>query len=415
MKFNFYFSMKYFFLFVFGLNTFFATCQLDTVSIMYYNLLDFPSSESSRADTMRKIMRYVEPDLLLVQELESLFGANLLLSSSMNTDGVSHYARANYFNGPDTDNMLYYNSNKFGLIQQFQISTSLRDISEYHLYYKEPNMNASTDTIYLWLYSCHLKAGSNEWDEDQREDEAISFKNYLHNMNRSGNIIVGGDFNFKRSSEPGCQALLYHNSTILYDPMNSLGNWIDNSFYSNLHTQSTRTSTGFGGGSGGGLDDRFDIIFTSNEVLQGVNKLKYLQGSYKAIGQDGNRLNSAVNTGTNTSVPQDIANALFYASDHLPVYLEMVVEGVVGVQEMEQIVSSYYFDKSNSQLNINFKSNYSNSQIEVYEISGKRIFVNHNLNDSKQAQITLPFLSSGMYLAKISNSKGQTTIKFVVE
>lgn len=407
--------MKYFFLTFLSFTTFFTFSQIDTISIMYYNLLDFPSSESSRADTMRKIMRHVEPDLLLVQELESLFGANLLLSSTMNTNGVSHYAKANFFNGPDTDNMLFYNSNKFGLIQQFQISTTLRDISEYHLYYKEPNMSATTDTIYLWLYSCHLKAGSTSVDEDRREEEAISLKNYIQSMNRTGNIIVGGDFNFKRSSEPGCQALLYHGTTQLHDPVNSLGNWIDNSFYSNLHTQSSRTSSGFGGGSGGGLDDRFDIIFTSNNILQGFNKLKYLQGSYKAIGQDGNRLNSAVNTGTNTSVPQDIANALFYASDHLPVYLEMVVEGVVGVQEMEQIVSSYYFDKSNSQLNINFKSNYSNSQIEVYDISGKRIFANHNLNDSKQVQITLPILSSGMYLAKISNSKGQTTIKFVVE
>jgi endonuclease/exonuclease/phosphatase family metal-dependent hydrolase len=407
--------MKYFFLTFLSFTTFFTFSQIDTISIMYYNLLDFPSSESSRADTMRKIMRYVEPDLLLVQELESLFGANLLLSSTMNTNGVSHYARANYFNGPDTDNMLFYNSNKFGLIQQFQISTSLRDISEYHLYYKEPNMSATTDTIYLWLYSCHLKAGSTSVDEDRREEEAISLKNYIQSMNRTGNIIVGGDFNFKRSSEPGCQALLYHGTTQLHDPVNSLGNWIDNSFYSNLHTQSSRTSSGFGGGSGGGLDDRFDIIFTSNEVLQGVNKLKYLQGSYKAIGQDGNRLNSAVNTGTNTSVPQDIANALFYASDHLPVYMEMVVEGLVGVQEMEQIVSSYYFDKSNTLLNINFKNSYSKNQIEVYDISGKRIFVNHNLNDSKQVQITLPILSSGMYLAKISNSKGQTTIKFVVE
>ncbi len=407
--------MKYIIIFTVLFNSFFAVSQIDTISIMSYNLLDFPSSESSRADTMRKIMRYVEPDLLMVQELESLFGANLLLSNSLNTDGVSHYSKANYFNGPDTDNMLFYNSNKFGLIQQFQISTSLRDISEYHLYYKEPNMNASTDTVYLWLYSCHLKAGSFDTDEDERELQAISFKNYLQNSNRNGNIIVGGDFNFYRSSEPGCQALLYNGNTTLNDPMNSLGNWNNNSFYSNLHTQSTRTSSGFGGGSTGGMDDRFDIIFTSNDVIQGNNRLRYLPGSYKAIGQDSNRFNSTVNSGTNTSVPQDIANALFYASDHLPVYMEMVIEGVVGVQEIEEIVANYYFDKSISQMNLTLKSNYNNNQVEVYDVTGKRVFVSGILNDAKEIQISLPTLNSGVYLAKISNDKGQTTIRFVVE
>ena len=185
-----------------------SIAQLDTISVMYYNLLNFPSEEPTRVDTLRKIIRYVEPDLFMVNELDNSAGANDILQNAMNTGGVTYYQKALWYNGPDTDNMLFFNANKFGLLEQFQISTDVRDISEYHLYYKEPNMNALTDTVHLWAYSCHLKAGSFPENEDQRELEAIDFKNYLDNLNRSGNLIIGGDFNFYDGAEPGCQAIL---------------------------------------------------------------------------------------------------------------------------------------------------------------------------------------------------------------
>ena len=385
--------------------------QLDTVSVMYYNILNFPSEEPSRVDTMRKIMRYVEPDLLMVNELESLYGTNQILNFAMNTDGVTHYAAATFYNGPDTDNMLFYNSDKFGLIQQFQISTVLRDISEYHLYYKEPNMNASTDTVYLWAYSCHLKAGSFQSDEDQRGVEATQFKSYLDNLNRSGNLILGGDFNMYTSAEAACQTILNDGNVQFNDPINLLGGWNNNSFYQNIHTQSTRTSTGFAGGSTGGLDDRFDIIFATDDIIQGNNRLKYLSGSYKSIGNDGNHFNSTIISGTNSAVPADIANALFFNSDHLPVYMEMVIEGTIGVQEYSNVVSSVYYNSLDNSLQVRLKEEVRILNASVYDLSGKKVFYS---NDS-ELNIMLPILQSGIYLATIETEKGSNTVKFVVE
>jgi hypothetical protein len=385
--------------------------QLDTVSVMYYNLLDFPSAEPTRVDTLRKIIRYVEPDLLMVNELESLYGANQILNFAMNTDGVTHYAKANFFNGPDTDNMLFYNSDKFGLIEQFQISTDLRDISEYHLYYKEPNMNASTDTVYLWAYSCHLKAGSFPENADQRAIEATQFKNYLDNLNRSGNLILGGDFNMYTSSEAACQTILNDGNVQFNDPINLLGGWNNNSFYQSIHTQSTRTASGFAGGSSGGLDDRFDIIFATDDIIQGNQRLRYLTGSYKSIGNDGNHFNSAINSGTNSAVPADIANALFYNSDHLPVYMEMVIEGTIGVQEIDNILSNAYYNALDNSLNLKFKASVSKIELEIYDLSGKRV---QSISNGKEVN-SLTNLKSGIYLAKVITDKGIGTVKFVVD
>jgi hypothetical protein len=58
--------------------------------------------------------------------------------------------------------------------------------------------------------------------------------------------------------------------------------------------------------------------------LSTVSKLVYKSGSYKAYGNDGLHLNKSVNIGTNSIVGTVIANALYHASDHLPVVIELV-------------------------------------------------------------------------------------------
>ena len=51
------------------------------------------------------------------------------------------------------------------------------------------------------------------------------------------------------------------------DPINTPGSWNNNEDFRGVHTQSTRTSSsGFGGGAGGGLDDRFDFIMVSQNL-----------------------------------------------------------------------------------------------------------------------------------------------------
>lgn len=388
-----------------------AQTESQSVSIMYYNLLNFPSSTSDRADTLEKIIRHVEPDLFLVNELETNYGANLILSNAMNTQGVTHFSKATFYNGPDTDNMLFYNNEKFGLVSQNQISTVTRDISEYKVYFKEPNLSATSDTIYLYLYSCHLKAGTFQSDIDDRESEATTFKNYLQSQGITGNIALGGDFNFYESSEPGCQMILNGGSMNLNDPINQLGSWNSNSFYAPYHTQSTRSSSGgYAGGSSGGMDDRFDFIFISDAIKNGTDRVSFVGGSYTAIGQDGFHYNQSVNSGFNQAVPADVADALFYMSDHLPVYMEMSIEYPVGIQYLQEVISGYHFINEN-QLQLTLKENSALLQVEIFNLSGQLV---ESLSDGNSL-IDISTLSNGVYLLKAVTDKGEATVKFVKE
>ncbi|CAG5078902.1 T9SS type A sorting domain-containing protein [Parvicella tangerina] len=383
----------------------------ETVSVMYYNLLKFPNTTLDRVDTLEKIIRYVEPDLFLVCELESSYGATQILANAMNTQGVTHYSKAIFYDGNDTDNMLFYNDEKFGLVGQHQISGGTRDISEYKIYYKEPGLDANSDTTYLYLYCAHLKAGSTQSDANTRASEATNFKNYLQNAGRTGNLIFGGDFNLYESSEAACQTLLTGGNVAFNDPVNQLGSWHNNSTYAAYHTQSSRSqSGGYAGGSSGGMDDRFDFILISDEVKNGTDRVQYVGGSYKAIGQDGNRLNSAVNTGFNYVVPADIADALFYMSDHLPVFMEMSIEYPVGVQEVQSVLSNFHFiNEDEMQLILNQGVSLLNT--EVYSLAGQRVLV----NQSSETLLDLSDLSKGVYVLKLNTNKGMATAKFFKE
>lgn len=128
----------------------------DTLKVMSYNLLNFPSVNPNRIDTLKGILYYTQPDILMVCELTSGAGADAILYSALNEDGISHYDMANYVGGPDTQNGLYFNADKLGLIEQNEIATELRDINEYVLYYKSNDIAITLDTTFFYLYVCHL-------------------------------------------------------------------------------------------------------------------------------------------------------------------------------------------------------------------------------------------------------------------
>jgi exonuclease III len=384
----------------------------DTLGVLYYNILDFPENTPDRVDTLKKIIQYTQPDVLVVNELQTLFGANLILANALNTNGVNYYAKAVFYDGPDTDNMIFYNTNKLGLSRQFQIVTELRDISEYKMYYKSQDLGSGGDTTFIWFYSAHLKAGNTTEDAAQRQREAQAFKNYLTNNFRTGNMVLGGDFNFYTSSEQGCQTILYAGNQTFRDPINSLGSWNNNSFYADIHTQSTRTSTGYGGGSTGGMDDRFDIIFLNDPIMNGTSKVSYVPDSYLSIGQDGNRFNGTINSGTNTAVPQSVANALFYMSDHLPVYLELAIDHLVGIQQHTGLIANYRFESDYTTLRLFLKEQLSKGEIMMVDLYGRTVIYEEVYGN--ELELLVGNLSSGVYLVVLKTLDGSSgTLKIV--
>ena len=307
---------------------------------------------------------------------------------------------------------MFYNQTKLGLHSQHQIITTLRDISEYVLYFKDPNLSLTLDTTYLYFYSLHLKAGNSSSNADRRNQDAVILKQYLVNNNRTSNLFVGGDFNFYDFSENGCQEILNGNGLLLYDPINRMGNWHANSGYKNYHTQSTRLNTsGYAGGASGGMDDRFDFVFFSNDVMNGSNGLKYLSNSYFAEGQDGSYYNQPLNFISNNMVPQDVARALFYMSDHLPVSFEIIVGSSHLDIPFHFKELKINFDSSNDMLTIRELKEL--KQLNIYNIEGKCVKT-ITLKNQTQLNIDLSMLKNGFYILNCTFSNTVYNQKFII-
>jgi hypothetical protein len=222
----------------------------------------------------------------------------------------SGYVPGTFINGPDLDRAIYYKSNLFTFISNTPIATPLRDINEFKLVHTSTN-----DT--LIIYGVHLKASDTSADSLQRAAEVDSLRKRTNTLPLNSNLIVLGDFNIYSANELAYQKL--KNQTLpgyFIDPLNLPGTW-NNGSYAPYHTQSTRTRS-FGDGATGGLDDRFDMILMSQSVMNSGG-MTFVAGTYLPYGNDGNHFNDSINQPPNTAVGQQIADALHYASDHLPV------------------------------------------------------------------------------------------------
>ncbi len=304
----------------------------DTIRVMQYNLLYYDMITSFCTESnnnvnqkniyLNTIVNHFKPDIFTVNELNgSPSSVDLLLNGALNINGVTRYRNAS-FTGSYLINMLYYNSEKLALKRQSHIQTSPRQTDVYTLYLVDDNL-ALGDTTYLTCIVTHLKAGSTVADQNERALAAKQIMNYIVNRKLDGNIMMMGDFNVYTHTEEAFQRLLTTTTTgvQLHDPANAVGNWHDNSSFSPYHTQSTHTSGSCF--SGGGMDDRFDFILASTPLIEGARGAKYIEDSYWAYGQDGNRLNGSLISPTNNSLPANIISALYNMSDHLPVTLKI--------------------------------------------------------------------------------------------
>jgi len=324
----------------------------EAVKIITWNLLNYPGTTgAAREAYFRMVIDKLDPDVLVVQEMISKTGVNQFLNNVMNYTLPGEYAAAGFTDGPDTDNAMFYKRSIISYLTRKQLATDLRDISVYGVkIISGPGLNSE-----FKVCSVHLKSGPSSSNMAQREYEAKILRNYLNSLSAKTVFLVCGDFNFYTSSDLAFIELTESqedNDGRCKDPINKLGSWHDNSTYAKYHTQSTRL-TAFGGGASGGLDDRFDLI-----LIPYINRssLIYKTGSYKAYGNDGLHFNKSVNSGTNSAVGTDIANALYQAADHLPVVIELVPPTQL-INAPSNLVAS---EASSTRVNLSWKDNSTN-------------------------------------------------------
>ena len=284
----------------------------------------------------------------------------------MNTFGET-YAAGQYINGYDSDNAIFYKSDKFNFVSNTPIYTALRDISELQLVH-----STAGDT--LRIYSVHLQAGNSGSSQTARVAEVDSLRKWTNALPTGTNFMVCGDFNFY-SAETSYLKLLQDNVNDdgnFMDPITMTGTWssVANALH---HTQSPR------GGSFGGLDDRFDLILysTAMDPVNNAGIIDYVPGSYTVYGNDGQHYNDSVNKPPNSAVPQNIADALEGASDHLPLYAEFLFEngnGIVQGRKPQTVLFQNVPNPFHASASIKFSlAGKSLVKLKVYDLYGREI------------------------------------------
>lgn len=395
----------------------FSIFSQDTLTVMTYNLLNYPDQSPTRYNDLKEIIAYTKPDIFICSEINDASAVSLLLNNAFNVSPVNYYAASAFMDGNDTDNLLFYNTNKVSLASQNQITTALRDISRYSLYTCE-----STDTIWYDVFSLHLKASSGITNANDRLAECVVLTNYIGTLPTNTNIIVGGDFNFYSNSaavEPAWNQLTVNCPQPLKDPINMAGAWSANTFYKSIHTQSTRTTADPGccGGSTGGLDDRFDFLLINQNLKDGVEGAQYIPSTYKAIGQDGNHFNkSLLDAPTNSSVPANVNTALFNMSDHLPVLMKIkTCDITIGIED-NTIANHLHFSfpqENQMLIDVNFLKE-EKVLAEILTINGSVVTTANfiSVSGNNQFLMSVPLLEKGMYILRLSSASGTLVKKF---
>jgi hypothetical protein len=182
----------------------------------------------------------------------------------------------------------------------------------------------------FYVYSSHLKASNTASDAAIREDGALALRANANALGAGQHAIFVGDYNLYTNTEPAYQAMVAAGNAQCVDPIGAT-NWTG-AANALKHTQSPRSASG--ALVGGGVDDRFDFIFSTNEFHDN-DGLAYIAGSYRTFGNDGNHFDLAINAGNNTYYPSNIAlsnqiaDFLHDATDHMPVVCDFKVPAVL--------------------------------------------------------------------------------------
>ena len=184
----------------------------------------------------------------------------------------------------------------------------------------------------IYLYSMHLKSSTGSSNQETRRQGVENVRDDIMTLPTGSHIIVVGDMNFYSPNEPGYIWFTEAGDGQVIDPLGN-GDWGGGS-NTLKHTQSPLLNQD-GGLIGGGLDDRFDFQFLSSSLIDGGG-FDLISGTYRALGNDGNHYNDAINAGNNYYFPGDtargnaLADKLIISSDHMPLIADYQVPAILG-------------------------------------------------------------------------------------
>lgn len=151
-------------------------------------------------------------------------------------------------------------------------------------------------------------------------------------------------------------------------------------------------------------------------IYYGSDRLHLVEESYHVVGQDGMRFNGSVLSPTNNSVPNDVANALYMQSDHLPVVMDLAIDAHVGVVERTADFFVNVINPVREKLQVELQSNRSESYtITLYSVDGRLLASYHENLEEGTHRLSYPFpYGKGAYLMIFQDKNGQKAVKKLV-
>jgi hypothetical protein len=316
-----------------------AAAQIRVVS---YNTLDGPNSSGDL--NFRTVFQAIatsvangitkRPAVIALQEQDADSTSNLavMLNSLF---GTSSYVAVQPGGQPATDRLGFvYDSSSVTSVGSATLVASGGTRPHLRAQFR-PVGYTSPDAAFT-VYSSHLNASNS----GTRSIETSALRGNTDALGAGAHAVTMGDYNIDASSEQS-----YVNLTgggagpgRMFDPLSRPGTWNNNIAFADIHTQSTRVAQ-IGGGASGGMDDRFDFQLATSPIMDGEG-LSYIgptvpgtatAHSYRAFGNGGNTFNGNVNDPQNTSQPSAVLDALFNASDHLPVVADYQIPARMAV------------------------------------------------------------------------------------
>ena len=388
------------------------------VKIMQYNLLRFGNCSgvtiSDKYTWLGNVMNHVRPDIMIANELSpsSLYAQGIVFNSFGYSGTIDHAAFTNS-TGSDIVNMLFYDTEKFGLLSTSILpSSNVRDINLYKLFFK-PSTVDNTDTTFLYVIAAHLKASNSSSDRQQRLNAATDVMDWIRDNAAGENVIFAGDFNIKTPTEDAYIELVNDRpaDVTLVDPLDLSTSW-SAGVYAQYMTQSPRASS-TDCGVGGGMDDRFDFIFPSQAIMDGTEGILYEEGSYVTVGNDGKSRDQELACGNNTTVPANVCLSLRLMSDHLPVLATFEMQGRVTRNALEQLPYDFRFVAQDNGWNIRARR-YQGAPLtyRLLDMRGQEIHATQS--NQVEVSMTIPGLAHGLYILQIQDATGRQTIQKLV-
>ncbi|MEQ8848396.1 endonuclease/exonuclease/phosphatase family protein [Botrimarina sp.] len=310
-----------------------ASAQL---RIATYNTLHGPNPGTPtvlQAIGLERVNGFAKPvDVLLLQEQDEPFTSTQEIVNQLNAlYGAGTYRRGLVATGPsysDIRQTVIYRAESVQLIDERAIGAAggnpLPARQALRARFRPVGYGEEAD---FYVYNNHYKAGGAPSDFDRRAAASRVIRTDADSLGGDAHVIFGGDFNLRSSFDDAFVELTRAGDSQAFDPAAFPGQWKNNFGARTVHTHGNTD-----------VDDRFDFLLPTTEWRDGEG-LDLIDGSYHVLGNNGSTYNLPVNSLANTYefdfgegaslTRADVLNALFTASDHLPVVADFQLPAVL--------------------------------------------------------------------------------------